>query len=144
MANVARQLRQIADRTNQDLTTLVRRVNLQLATSIIIKTPVDDGYLRGGWVAQMGSEPSASPEQIDKSGRIAINGAREVGGQLKLGGEFWFVNALPYAKTIEDGGYPQPGTEKTVNGYSRQAPQGMVKLSVREIQGIVRREASKL
>lgn len=144
MASVADQLKKIADRSERDMNTVVRRTNLQLSTSIVLKTPVDKGFLRGGWVAQINSEPASSPERVDKSGQLALNGARAIVGQSDLGDEYYFVNALPYAAVVENGEFPQPGTDKTVNGYSRQAPQGMVKISIREIKGIIEREAARV
>lgn len=45
-------------------------------------------------------------------------------------------NDLPYAHVIEYGLYPNPPknpTGKTVNGYSRQAPKGVARISVKEV-----------
>ncbi len=44
----------------------------------------------------------------------------------------YITNALPYAATLEYGGYPNPPknpTGKTVGGYSVQAPQGMFRIA---------------
>jgi len=131
MASVASQLRTIAQKTGRDVETVVKRTNIQLFSAIVAKTPVDKGILRGGWVAQTNVEPYEETERQDKSGSIVVNVAREVNGDMKIGDEFWFVNAVPYASYVE-------------NGTDRQQAQGMVKLSVRDILGIVKREAARI
>lgn len=131
MASVADQLRRIANRTNEDLETVVKRTNVQLFTSIVLKTPVKDGYLQGAWVAQTNGEPYEETDRIDKTGAIVLNAANAVNGSLKIGDEFWFVNAMPYATYVE-------------NGTDRQQAQGMVKLSVRDVPSIVKREAARV
>ena len=56
------------------------------------------------------------------------------------GDESYFItNNLPYITKLEDGGYPNPPkkpTGKTVNGYSRQAPNGMVAVTIAEVDNL--------
>ena len=46
------------------------------------------------------------------------------------------TNNLPYIQKLEYGGYPNPAKtgDKTVNGYSKQAPAGMVRISLEQIK----------
>lgn len=132
MASVQLQLQRIADKTGENMRTLIRETNVELSSQIVQSTPVRDGYLRGGWVAQNDGEPSKSPLRKDKSGALALNMVSAVASQTDIGEEYFFVNALPYAKRIEDG------------WSKKQAPQGMVKISIREIQGIVKERAARL
>ena len=46
------------------------------------------------------------------------------------------ANNLPYARVVEYGGYPNPPkspTGKTVNGFSKLAPAGMVRINIRKL-----------
>lgn len=56
------------------------------------------------------------------------------------GDESLFIsNNLPYITTLEYGGYPNPpkkGTGKTINGYSKQAPNGMVGVTLADTKRI--------
>lgn len=131
MASVFRQLNQISQLANKKLETVVRETLVGLSTSIIIKTPVKDGYAKGGWVAQENMQPTTSPERIDKSGSIAINGVQVVAGKFDIGSTFYLVNALPYAETLE-------------YGSSQQAPSGMVRISIAELPGILDARIAKL
>lgn len=70
------------------------------------RTPVDTGTLRDAWVKE------ATPAG------------------------YTIYNPLPYAAVVEYGLFPNPpkgGAGKTVNGFSTQAPAGMVGITVVEI-----------
>jgi len=131
LASVFRQLNQIAQLSNKKLETVVRETLVGLGTSIIIKTPVDTGRARGGWIAHQNMQPTTSPEIADKSGSIAINGVQVVAGKFDIGSTFYFVNALPYAEVLE-------------YGSSKQAPGGMVRISIAELPGILDDRIAKL
>jgi lysozyme family protein len=48
----------------------------------------------------------------------------------------YLTNSLPYAMTIEYGGYPNPPknpTGKTIGGFSTQAPAGVVRVTAEEM-----------
>lgn len=132
MKNVADQLRKIAEKTRRNENELVQETNLQLCTLIILKTPVREGTLRGSWIGTIGRIPEDSPIQKDKSGSLSIRAVQSVISNLKAGEVFTFTSNLPYAKPIEDGG------SKT------QAPQGMVRTSIRDITRIVENKLMEL
>ena len=51
----------------------------------------------------------------------------------------YISNNLPYIATLEYGGYPNPpksGSGKTVNGFSKQAPKGMVGVTLANTDAI--------
>ena len=82
----------------------------QLTTEIKDKasslTPVDTGALKRAWTAELAK---------------------------RLGDSSHVRNGLPYAVTVEYGDYPNPpkgGEGKTVDGFSKQAPQGMLRPAV--------------
>lgn len=110
----------------------VRKVVLDIYARVVMKTPVDTGMLRANWQIGINQRPTG-----------VVNGAASVdvlGGDAKnivAGGNVYIVNNLPYAMTVELGLYGQlfqvPTAKTTAQGFSTQAPQGMARLSVREV-----------
>lgn len=72
------------------------------------------GRFRANWVASLGTPAKTTTDSTNRgdSEQQALNGA-----QLPLGGKVYFCNSLPYAIRLE-------------NGWSKQAPAGMVKLTL--------------
>jgi hypothetical protein len=120
----------------------MRAIALELFGSVIKDTPVDQGTARGNWQTSTGSP---------KSGDIARSGASAAIADLRsamtsFGGDetIYLANNLPYIYKLEYGGYGTgPGaTEKTTrDGYSVQAPYGMVRKNTARIQSIVAKAA---
>ena len=103
---------------------------LQLFGSIVEKTPVDTGMLRGAWQVTLGS-PSAqdilTSSDANSRARAVLNGYS--------GGSIYFTNNMPYAYTAEYGGWGRGAgatNKTTADGYSVQAPNGMVRISLSE------------
>lgn len=76
-------------------------------------------------------------------------GALQAAWTVERSGKYKTVihNPLPYAKVVEYGLYPNPpkkGTGKTVNGFSTQAPAGMVGITVAEWPQIVAEAVQKV
>lgn len=82
------------------------KVALELFTKIQEKSPVDTGELRRSWVIH------------------------------KVPNGYVISTPAPYAPILEYGLYPNPpkgGKDKTVGGFSKQAPQGFVRISIKEV-----------
>lgn len=109
----------------------VRRASvLELFKLIIMATPVDTGRLRGNWQTAINSPVSAATTRDDPSGSAAIS---EVMANLgSLADIVWFTNNLHYAERIE------------YDGWSRQAPEGMVRKHIAQWQRIVTAKAQAL
>lgn len=93
---------------------------------VVQKSPVDTGRFRGNW--QLGPAEAATPiERLDASSRGAPPSAAVVAAEVgKLStlqpfSTVFLSNALPYAEELE-------------NGHSGQAPQGVLGLTVLELQ----------
>lgn len=115
-ADVSRLVSQIEQKANM----VLRKVAIDTTERVRDKTPVDTGQLRASWTCSLGSMPST------------FNGEDTAAAQFKLGDTFYIATDKVYAPMLEYGLYPQPGGSKTVNGYSTQAPQGMVRVSIQE------------
>lgn len=122
---------------------VVRKVIIGLGASIVMKNPVGDatywkssppaGYVggrsRANWQYGNGVMPSGSIDSVDASGGATIGKIVAGVSSSPTASVHWIANSLPYINRLED-------------GYSRQAPNGMVKLTAEEFQQIVRRAAN--
>lgn len=100
---------------------LVRAVSLQVLNGVVLKSPVDTGRMRGNWIVSVNAESRATSANTDKSGQETINSGLAVIGGAPAFARIVVQNNLPYAGRLED-------------GHSRQAPQGMVRLTVAEVE----------
>lgn len=132
----------------------LRKFTLDLFTAVVLRTPVDTGLLRGNWQPSIGSPRGGRSTVKDKSGQAAIARVRGTTSQVTWGTDVYLMNNLPYAAVVEFGGYPDPvkkgtyvpaGTSKygingpgfvkrSAGGFSRQAPSGMVRVSIADAQ----------
>lgn len=112
----------------------VREACFELTRRVILNTPVDQGRLRANWQASINTPASGIVDSFDKTGDSAISKA---GASIKnaSGNVFWLSNNLPYAVVAEFGLYKEG--PKTVNGFSKKAPAGMVRISIDEVLRII-------
>ena len=125
MAGFADQVRAWERKTERKMDLAVRKIALQMFTRIILKSPVDSGRFRGNWQLAIGSVPEGTLELDDKTGTATIAKGAAIALGMNAGDIVYFANNLPYARRLEE-------------GYSQQAPAGMVALTVQEFQSIVR------
>lgn len=122
---------------NADL--VVKRVVAGMAESVIEMSPVGDkdywkspapkGYLggrfRGNWDYGFNAPPKEQFEVTDKTGAISTGRILAGLNVAPVAGIHYIANNLPYAERLE-------------NGWSRQAPVGMVGVTVLKFQAVVR------
>jgi len=104
---------------------MVRVYALRAFEGLVTKTPVDTGLARASWQVAEGTPAGAGMGMTV----AALSGTEVV----------YLTNALPYIPVLEYGGYPQRpgGTLKvTPEGFSRQAPQGMIGVTVEELRAL--------
>lgn len=115
----------------------IRRTVIEIGARAVERSPVGDalywsrpappgyvgGRFRGNWQYGVGSAPSGELDRIDAGGNATV--ADITGGVMasRASGVHYVVNNLPYAERIE-------------NGWSRQAPEGIVSLLELEFQSI--------
>lgn len=115
-------------RENQEL--VVRKVALDLLTSLIYKSPVDTGRFRGNWFVQQDTAAQTT-EAVDTSGAETIARAQGQIARFRLGGTLYLVNHLPYGQPLE-------------YGHSQQAPGGMVRITVAEFDQFITKAVGEL
>jgi hypothetical protein len=100
----------------------VRRASaLELFKLVIFATPVDTGRLRGNWQTTINTP---IVEVVDRSGADSAmaEAVANLGGLVDV---IWFTNNLPYVERIE------------YDGWSKQAPEGMLRKHVASWRRIV-------
>lgn len=129
MGSFSAQIAQFAEQSMAKADKAVRVIALQTLVRVQSKTPVDSGALRRSWTVALNGFPSS------------YNGDQTVINQIKFGDVIVIATNKPYAPMLEYGLYPNPPkkpTGKTKNGYSVQAPKGMVRITVQEVQAFIR------
>ena len=113
---------------------------LNVSRSIVFMTPVDEGRARGNWFASL----SVYPTTTSDSKAVNMSQVQAV-TENAAGKVFYLTNNLPYIGKLEYGGYPNPsGGDKTINGFSTQAPKGMVRISIENFEQGLKESVYKL
>jgi hypothetical protein len=133
----------LAEKVQLDLETVARKATLDVFTAVVMASPVDTGRFRANTNVSYGAPDTAVTDSTDQS-----RAQRELAKVMSLpvGGVTYISNSLPYAAVLEYGGYPNPPknpTGKTVNGYSKQAPQGMFRISALQFNDYVQKAIGK-
>ena len=125
----------------------IRGVSIKLFSAIIESSPVDEGTFRNNWYVA-GDIPSSEVNPNAKGGSDAGAIAKITTDVLNLSDftAITFTNNLPYSEVIEFGGYPKPAKtgNKTVSGYSKQAPQGVVRVNAVRFEQLLQEEARRV
>ena len=115
---------------SQSLEKTVRAIEIQLFAEIIDLSPRRSGRFVGNWQISQGSPASG---EIDREAQKqqAISEMNEVVAALRGGGVTFLSNNLPYAHRLE------------FEGWSKQAPEGMVRRTVARFNQIADEAARK-
>ena len=147
---------------------VVQKTSGEITQKVALKTPVDKGRARASWrVGKNNVDTTTEPEDIDVDGQTALRQvmqeARKVINRLINGDTVYISNNLKYIKVLEKGLYPNPPKRgsyvkasrrkgvnrytqyevKSVNGYSAQARNGMVQVTLNEFPFIVKEAADE-
>jgi hypothetical protein len=95
----------------------MRQAGLILFGEIVNNTPVDTGRARGNWNIEINAVDDSITDEIDPNGNNANIKALSAIQRYKLNDYITISNHLPYIERLN-------------NGYSSQAPAGMVEPSI--------------
>lgn len=107
----------------RDYENVVKKTAFKIYDSVTVKSPVDTGRFRGNWNVALDVKSGAVDYSLsyadwpasDQAARQSINAFT-----IKNNG-IWISNNLPYARRLEF-------------GWSKQAPAGMVRITMIEVQ----------
>lgn len=134
----------LVQKKKKSMDSIVRKVVIDIGSRLVRRSPVGDGKywltpppkgyvggrFRANWFYAEGEPLRNISEAIDRSGAVSISRVKLI--KPDAAGKIHFLtNNLPYARRLE-------------NGWSRQAPNGMVEVTVVEFQSIVRQATQEL
>lgn len=103
-------------------TGLVKKVVLDVLDRVVKKSPVDTGRFKGNWNVGVGRPDLETTDRCDKSGNETLSRGETQVSRIETGEVVVYVtNNLDYAKSLE-------------NGHSKQAPAGVLGVTVAEIR----------
>lgn len=151
-------IKNFVEKAKKNPETVARQVSFKLFSAVIKASPVDTGRFRMNWQTAGSVAPSGVIDGTDKGGAAAIGDAASYIFAASDWNEFTLTNNLPYAEVIEFGGYKSmfgfsnsfmgpvmsATSGKTINGYSTQAPQGVVRVNVARFNTLLEEEAAKV
>lgn len=108
-----------------DIEDTIKLAVLGLFRAIVLKTPVDTGHLAYNWQASVDSPKQSERSGVDPQKEATIEeGKADIGKWTLKNKSLWIANNVDYVEEIE-------------YGKSRvKAPQGMVRVSLREFDSI--------
>lgn len=136
-------LSRFVNKAKSNVDQVVRVVVIGLGLRIIMRNPVGDtkywktkyppkGYVggrsRANWQYNFGQMPTNVLEIVDTSGSATVKSLTSGVLGAPVAGIHWIVNNVDYIKRLED-------------GWSRQAPNGMVGVTLVEFQNVVSQAA---
>ena len=136
-------LSRFVDKATGKVDRVVRGIVIELGTRIIMRNPVGDtkywktkyppkGYVggrsRANWQYNLGQMPTSVWEVSDTTGAATTRSLTSGVLGAPVAGIHWIVNNVDYIKRLED-------------GWSRQAPNGMVGVTLVEFQNVVSQAA---
>lgn len=119
MTTFALELKAFADKTKAENEAIARKILLDVYGELILRSPVDTGRFRANWNISTG-RPDFTTVETTGTKESPAPARDPVSFALpdRVSGKVHFVsNGLPYAGRLE-------------TGWSRQAPSGLVKLTV--------------
>lgn len=145
-------LSRFCKKADADMKTVVRKLAFEAFRRVVLKTPVDTGRARANWSVAVGApNTTSSLLAFDKDGTTTLQKIMDGVNAWSADGSIFLTNNLSYIATLEYGLYPNPpkygsyvkglGKGKTVRhqflsvgGYSFQAANGMVRVTLEEMQ----------
>lgn len=137
-------VKEMVEKQKQRINLLAKATISELCHEVltIAATPVDTGQFMANMRPSIGQPDNTVTQETDPDGLTTWQRVTEKINELKLGDKFYLTNSLPYGPFLEYGlyqklsGFPRE-TQRTVNGFSTQAPAGMFRVSVAKWPQIV-------
>jgi hypothetical protein len=107
---------------------VMRAFIFEAYSRLTLKTPVDTGRARGNW--QIGNTP-AEPGGTDETDPTGGKALAKALSWRKYDDVVYITNGLAYIKRLE-------------NGWSQQAPQGMVRVTAQELKALAKTVATRV
>ena len=138
-------IKRFAKKTDARVNLAVKKIVFDVASRLVLRSPVGDasywrspappgyvgGRFRGNWQFAINNYNAHTDETIDAGGGKTLARIGRAVPNDASGKVHFITNSLAYAKALEE-------------GRSRQAPHGMVRLTVLEFEPIVKQVIAEL
>lgn len=101
-----------------------KKLTLEALARVVRRTPVDTGRARGNWQATIGSPATGQVDAVDRGGGETVAAGARAIAKLPPYSVSFLTNNVPYAQRLEE-------------GWSQQAPKGMVALTFAELESVL-------
>lgn len=125
------QISQFVEKAKGNLDLVVRKIALDMFRRVVMKSPVDTGRFKGNWQVAIGVMPAGVLSLDDKSGTATMARVTAATLALEAGQVIYLVNNLEYARALE-------------YGHSKQAPSGMIRVTIQEFNAAVNKAANEV
>lgn len=116
---------------------ILQTIIIQIGTMVVRLSPVDTGRFRGNWHLSIDSESGVSNTGFDPEGQSTINLIASTANSFTAGQVAYIQNNVLYGNDLEYGLYNGPTAKVTSDGFSTQAPAGMVRVTESQFLNIV-------
>ncbi|WP_223506851.1 HK97 gp10 family phage protein [Pseudomonas sp. GL-RE-29] len=121
----ALELAKFAEQATEAIDASLREIIIEVAGSLIRMSPVDSGRFRGNWQFNLMTPDNSTSLNVDPTGAETLGRIVAEAGAFNAGQVAYITNSLPYAIPLEYG------------HSEKQAPQGMVRVTLARFQQIV-------
>lgn len=141
MASFSLDVQKFAESFEDGAEQAIRGTTIKLFSAFVDSSPVLEGRFRGNWFVT-GKQPSTKVTfNTDKSGNNTKNKIESAINSIQDWSTFTATNNIVYGPLIEFGGYK--AGPNTVRGFSKQAPQGVLRINIIRFNGLLAAEAKK-
>lgn len=131
MTSAQSQLNAIAAKVKRKQTEVFQASTIRLGQRIINASPVDKGTFKNSWNTAIGAPEYDTTRPDSASGSDSLNELTQVMSSAQVGAVAYFTNPQPYGPRIE------------YDGWSDQAPNGVVRINAMSWDDIVKEEVAK-
>jgi len=153
LADFASQIRAFSDKALANANFVVQEATAGIAAALVERTPIDKTALRANWQFTAGAPGGETDYTLEDHSPGGTETASQLAAQIRevpAGGVTFVTNALDYMPLIEYGLYTnihgnKRNSQKTVDGFSTQAPAGVIGVTAVEWEeGFVKPAIAKL
>ena len=131
MSEWALDIGKFAEKIELNVEIVAKKVGLDILKEIVERTPHDTGRARGNWQVGINQESFNSLDREDKTGASAVSQGGTIIRTLTAGDTVNIYNNVEYIMQLE-------------TGSSKQAPAGMVGVTIARFRNYVEEAARKI
>lgn len=142
MADFLDTINQWIEQTEHRIDETLQTIVMKVGESVVTLSPVDTGLFKGNWQLGIDHSTNASLVRHDESGYDTLADMARKVNSFTAGQIAYIQNHVLYGNDLEHGLYNGPTDKVTDEGFSRQAPAGMVRITEQRFTRIVNEAAA--